>query len=129
MLMSIVDFEMKVFLKIFIILILLALGSVVTFVSQLYSPTALWVLSFAALVSPIVFGIYINRRSSRLIITLFLSLIIDANFLFRIPYGDPVTAMLLYSLALVTLSWAILFSLAEITASMTPSRICRSREG
>lgn len=113
---------MKTAAKLTIIILLLVLGSAITFISQLYSPVVLWILSFSLLVGSIGLGVYVTRRSRRLLLALIFSLIINGNLLLHVPYGNPVTVMLLYGLGLAVLSWALLFSLAEIAASMMSQR-------
>lgn len=113
---------MKTAAKLCIAILLLAIGAAIIFISQFYSPAVLWILSYSLLAGSVGLGIYVNRRSHRLLLTLIFSLIINGNFLLHVPYGNPVTVMLLYGLGLAVLSWALLFSLAEIAASMMSQR-------
>lgn len=113
---------MTICVKLIMSILLLVLGSAIIFISQVYSPSVLWILSFSLLVGSIGLGVYVTRRFRRLLLTLIFSLIINGNFLLHVPYGNPVIVMLLYGLGLAVLSWALLFSLAEIAASMMSQR-------
>ncbi len=108
--------------KSLIIICLLVLGAASTFVSQLYSPIILWIISFSLLAGSIALGLFVDRRSIRLVLALVFALIINGNFLLHIPFGNPVIVMVFYGVSLALITWALLFSIAELTASMRPQR-------
>jgi hypothetical protein len=106
--------------KLLIGAILLAAGSVIVFVSQLYSPLLLWIISFSLLIGSLVVGAYVGERSRRLLFTGISSIVICTNFLLNALFGNPAIIAALYGVGLALLIWALLFSLSEIAASMRP---------
>jgi hypothetical protein len=108
--------------KCVMIIILLALGAIFVFISQLYSPTILWIVSYSILIGSIALGIFAKNRRRVLVISFILSLIINARYLSYIPFGNPIIYMALYGLGLVLMIWAVIFFVAEVVASMTPQR-------
>lgn len=106
------------FVRIVIILFLLSAGAILTFIAQLYNHIIFWVISYALLLGSIAIGAWINRRSLRLIAALVFSIIINGNFLLHVPYGNPVLVMVFYALGLTLITWAILFSIAELTSGV-----------
>lgn len=113
---------MKSIGKVAIILLLLIAEGGVIFISQLYSPFFLWILSYTLLVMSVLVGIFMPERRYRLITTLAFSLAINGNYLAHVPFGNPVITMLLYGLGLTMLSWILLFLIAEVTASIVQQR-------
>jgi hypothetical protein len=110
-------------IKILMIIFLLAVGSVVLLISQLYSSVILLAGSYSLLLGSIGLGLRISRRLHRFIISFIMALLINANYISYIPYGNPVITMILYGMGLLIAIWAILVGIAETVAIMASEKI------
>jgi hypothetical protein len=50
------------------------------------------------------------------------SLLINANFILQIPYGNPVISMIMYSILLTAFTFTMLYAIMRLTHSLKESR-------
>lgn len=116
------------FVKCIVVLIAIIIGSLLVFISQLYSPLIFWVISYLILLFSIGLGFFSKSRKMSLYASLVMSLVINARYLSYIPFGNPIIHMALYGLGLVLMIWAVIFLVAEVVASMMLQRRAMSGE-
>lgn len=113
---------MATVIRIASIVMILAVGSVAVFISQLYSPGAFWIISYLLLFGSIFVGMWVAKRSYRLLASLIFSLVINANYLSYVPYANPVATMVAYGLGLLLVVFVTIFLTTEIVAGMVRER-------
>lgn len=94
-----------------VLVIVVAIPAV--FITQLYNPPILWIASFILLFSSPLISL-IKKRSYKIIFCVIFSFIINMNYIFNIPYGNPIYEMALYGMGLLAFIFTCLISIVHI---------------
>lgn len=95
------------------LLILLPVGIVLTFIANLYAPTVLWVLSYAALFASPLMGFIVKKKSSIVMLCCALAIVINMNFLaLMVISGSLLSIGMIYALGLTLTLILILYVMA-----------------
>jgi hypothetical protein len=87
------------------------------FVSQLYSPTIMWVISFLIiLISPTIS--FLKEKKWQVAACAILSLIINFNYILYIPFGNPILEIAVYGIALYLLIFSMIFVIVKFTGEI-----------
>lgn len=110
-----------VVLKLFGVILAMLLASAAAFVSQLYSPPVMWAVAFALIIiSP---GItFVRRKSFRILLCAIFSLFINANYILHIPYGNPTSQMIIYSVLLSVFTFSMIYVIMCLAHSLKENR-------
>lgn len=110
-----------VMLKLLGIAAAMILAAAAAFISQLYSTPVMWVLAFALiLISPSI--ALIKPKGFRISLCALFSLIINANYIFYIPYGNPISRMVIYGSLLVIFTFSMIYVIMRLSHSLKESR-------
>ena len=113
--------------KIVLTILLLFLALLVWFVSQMYAPIFLYVLSFLTILGTTALPFIVKERRYRMVIVAVFSAIMSSNFLIYAALAGSVSSVFSYGLGLLAVSWLLLFLISEIISSIFPAS-CTAQE-
>lgn len=99
----------------------MVLASVAAFIAQLYSPPFMWAAALALIImSP--FISFVRRNRLRICLCAIFSLFINANYILHIPYGNPVSQMIIFSVLLAVFIFSMIYVIMRLSHSLKESR-------